>query len=291
MKQKFSDRIIALISFLVVGIFGLLCLYPILLTISVSFSDNYLVQIHGYKLIPEKFSADTYVYIFTTNAKNIFNAYKVTIFVTIAGTLLAMLVTSMMAFALSIRSLKYRNGISLFSYFTVIFSAGIVPWYIVCINILHLKDSIFALILPYSVNVFYLFLLRNYFQSIPDSIFESAKIDGANYFYIYYKIAVPLAKTALLTVGLLYSLSFWNDWWLAIMLITKKKLFPLQYYLYNIMSNVQALQQGVATSHITLPTETAKMATTCITIGPIIFLYPFVQKYFVKGITIGAVKG
>lgn len=295
MKQRFSDSMIKAFSYVYIGIFAVICIYPLLLTVAVSFSDNRLVMMHGYKLIPEKSTLDSYVYIFRTNGARILNSYGVTIFQTAAGTLISMFVTSMMAFALMWKTLKYRNAISFFSYFTVIFSAGLVPWYIVCVNYLKLKNSILALILPYALSVWNLFLLRNFFQSIPDSLFESVEIDGGSYFLMYWKIGLPLAKTALLTLTLLYALQYWNDWFLAVMLITQRQLYPLQYYLYDIMSNVQAANQGMlptgVAGHIAFPTETTKMVVTCVTIGPIIFLYPFFQKHFVHGIIIGAVKG
>jgi putative aldouronate transport system permease protein len=294
MKRTASDRLVIAASYLYIGLFAIFCIYPLLLTISVSLSDNRLVMMHGYKLIPEKLTLDSYEYIFRTNGNRILNSYGVSIAQTVVGTLLSILVTSMMAFAIMWKKMKYRNVIAFFSYFAVIFSAGLVPWYIVCVNYLHLKNTIFALILPYTMSVWNLFLLRNFFKSIPDSIFESADIDGANYFHMYWAIGLPLAKTALLTVSLLYSLEYWNDWFLAVMLITERKLYPLQYYLYIVMSNVQAANQGQIPSgagHITFPTETSKMVVTVVTIGPIMFLYPFFQKYFVNGIVIGAVKG
>ncbi len=295
MKSGISDKIITGSSYAFVAIFAVLCLYPLFLTLGVSFSNENLVQIHGYKLIPEEFSLETYKYLFHQNGERIARSYGVTVVVTLAGSLLAMFVTSMMAYSISFKNLRYRNLIALYSYFTVIFSAGMIPWYIICVNLLHFRDNLLGLIFPYLVNVWFLFLLRNFFGSIPDAIFESAKIDGANYFYIYYKIAVPLSKTSILTVALLYALQYWNDWWLAIMFISKQELFPLQYYLYTIVSNVQALSSGQisssAANSVALPSETVKMAVTVVAIGPIIFLYPFIQKYFVKGIMVGGVKG
>ena len=293
MKLNVSDAFIKVFSYVFTGLFALFCLYPLLLTVAVSFSKENLVQIHGYKLIPEKFSLDAYTYLLVSNGDRILKSYLVTILVTLAGTLTALFLTSMMAFAMASKDMKYRNGIALFSYFTVIFSAGIIPWYIVCVNYYKLSDNLLGLILPYTVNVWFLFLMRNYYQSIPDAILESAKIDGAGYFYTYFRIASPLSKTALLTVALLYSLQYWNDWWLAIMFINKQELFPLQYYLYTIISNAQALASGNVSSltgKISLPTETIKMAATVVATGPIVFLYPFVQKYFVHGIMVGGVK-
>ena len=290
--NSLSDRLLTTVSYLVVGIFSLVCLYPLLLTLMVSISDENKVQIHGFRLIPEKFSLQTYKYLWDRASDSILGAYGVSLFVTAAGTLTAMAVTSLLAYTISQKNIKYRNVISLFCYITVIFSAGMIPWYIVCVNVLHIHNTIFALFIPYSVNVWNLFLLRNYFQSIPDALIESAIVDGANAFFVFYKLVVPLSKTAMLTVGMFYAIQFWNDWWLAIMLVTNSKLYPLQYYLYSLLTSAQALsQQNISSSNIPIPTETIKMATTMITIGPILFLYPFVQKYFVKGIMIGAVKG
>lgn len=294
MKKNMSDKIFIISAYTFLAVFALFCLYPLLLTLGVSLSDENMVAVKGYRLIPEKFSLDTYTYLFVHSGQRIIHAYGITIFITAVGTISALLITAMMAFSLSIKTLKYRNAIAKYSNFTIIFSAGIIPWYIVCVNYLHLSNNILGLIFPYLLSVWNLFLLRSYFQAIPDSIIESAKIDGANYFQIFAKIAVPLTSTGLLTIGMMYALQYWNDWWLSIMFITKRDLFPLQYYLFNIMSNVQALTSGRVSnigSKISLPTETVKMAVTVVAIGPIIFIYPFIQRYFVKGIMTGAVKG
>lgn len=294
MKKSFSDKIVSLVSYSILFVFSICSIYPLLLTLMVSISNENSVQLFGYKMIPKKISFETYAYLWDKSGDKILHAYSVTLIVTILGTLLSMMVTAMLAYAISQNNIKYKNAISLFAYFTVIFSAGIVPWYIVCVNILHITNTIFALFVPYLVNVWFLFLLRSYFQSIPTSLIESAKIDGANEFYTFVKIIIPLSKTAILTVSMFYALQFWNDWWLPIMLVSKKSLFPLQYYLFSILTNVQALSNSATSSvasNISLPTETVKMAVTIVTIGPIIFLYPFVQKHFVKGIMVGAVKG
>jgi putative aldouronate transport system permease protein len=294
MKTKsFSDKSVAFISHFCVLVFSLICLYPLLLTLMVSISDENRVQIHGFRLVPEKLSLDTYKYLWERASDNILNAYGVTTLVTVAGTLFAMAVTSMLAYTLSQKSVRHRDKISFFCYLTVIFSAGMLPWYIVCVNVMHIQNTIFALFVPYTVNVWNLFLLRNYFQSIPDAVIESAKMDGANQFMIFYRFVVPLSKTAVLTVGLFYAIQFWNDWWLSIMLITNSKLFPLQFYLFSLLTSAQALSSGqtMNASNISIPTETIKMATTMITMGPVILLFPMVQKYFVRGIMIGAVKG
>lgn len=293
-KRFVSDRVVKIFAYTFITFISFACLYPLLMVLGVSFSDNTAVVQHGYKVIPEIFSLDTYIYLFAHSGKRILKSYGVTIFVTVVGTCGAMLMTSMIAFAISIKSLKYRNTIAYICNFTIIFSAGLIPWYYVCTKWYHLTDSYLGLIIPSMFSVYNMFLMRTYFSEIPDSLYEAARIDGASWFRIYGTLAVPLSKTAMLTVGLMYALGYWNDWWNALMFINDRDKFPLQYYLYNIMSNVNAISSGRipagAAANIKLPAETVKMAVTIITIGPIIFLYPFIQKYFVNGIMTGAVK-
>ena len=216
------------------------------------------------------------------------------IFIPAVGTIGSLLVTSMCAFALSIKKLRYRNVIAYLCNFTIVFSAGLVPWYFICTNVLHLKNSVWSLIIPSLFSVWNMFLMRTYLSQVPYALYESALIEGAGWMRIFWRIAVPLSKTAFLTVGLMYALTYWNDWWNALMFIEKKELFPLQYFLYGILSNVNAISSGRVPAGVTgtlqLPAETVKMAVTIITIGPIIFLYPFIQKYFVSGVMSGAVK-
>jgi putative aldouronate transport system permease protein len=293
-SRLFSDRIVTSLAHLFIGLFGLLCLYPLVLTLSVSLSSESEIVRHGYSAIPQMATFNTYIYIFANSGMRILRSYGVTIFITVAGTVGAMLITSMIAFAISIKSLKYRNIIAFLCNFTIVFSAGLIPWYVVCVNYYGLKNNILALILPSIFSVWNMFLMRTYFSSISPSLYEAAKIDGATYLRIYWRIALPLSKTAVLTVGLMYALQYWNDWWNALIFINNKDLFPLQYYLYTILSNVNAISSGRvpsgAAAGITLPSETVKMAVTVITIGPIIFLYPMVQRYFVQGIMTGAIK-
>lgn len=293
-NRLLGDRMVTGVAFGFIGFFALVCLYPLILTLSVSFSSEQAIARNGYSINPQNFSLDTYKYIFVNSGMKILKSYGVTIFVTVVGTLGALLITSMIAFSLSIKKMKYRNILAFICNFTIIFSAGLIPWYIVSVNVYGLKNSILALILPSIFSVWNMFLLRTYFAYISPSLYEAAEMDGANYFTIYLKVALPLSKTGLLTVGLMYALQYWNDWWHALIFINDNKLFPLQYYLYNILSNVNAISSGRipsgASGSITLPAETVKMAITVITIGPIIFLYPFIQKYFVHGIMAGAVK-
>ena len=207
----------------------------------------------------------------------------VTIAVTIIGTLASMLVTCLISYAISIKEMRYRNVIAFICNFTSIFSAGLVPWYVVCVNWYNLSNTLWALILPSMFSVWNMFLMRTYFNNISQSLYDAAKIDGAGHWTIFFRIAMPLSKTAILTVGLMYLLSYWNNWWNALMFISDRDLYPLQYYLYSIVSNVNAISSGCipsgAAATIRLPSETVKMAVTIITIGPIIFVYPFIQRY------------
>lgn len=292
-RKNKSDTIVSIISYVFVGLFGLMCFYPLVLVLSVSFSNETEVLLNGYSIFPQGLTYDTYRYIFVNSGTKILQSYGVTIFITIVGTILALLVTSMIAFALSIKSLKYRNIIAFLCNFTIVFSPGLIPWYMVCVNLLHFKNSMLGLIMPSVFSVWNMFLLRTYFSTISPSLHEAAIIDGANWLTVFWRIAIPLSKTSLLTVGLMYALQFWNDWWNALIFIDEKRLFPLQFYLYNILSNVNAISSGRiprGMTNIKLPAETVKMAVTIITIGPILFLYPFVQKYFVQGIMTGAIK-
>lgn len=293
-RRPGSDLGLKAFAYVVVGLFGLICLYPLALTLTVSFTPESLIAREGYRLIPSALTGDTYAYIFAHSGARILRSYGVTLLITAAGTLTAVLVTTMISFAISIQQLRYRGLIAFLCNFTLIFSAGIVPWYVVCVNWYGLQNNIMALIVPSLFSVWQMFLMRTYFSAVPQSLYEAALIDGAGYFTIYRTIAMPVSKTAVLTIGMMYALNFWNDWWNALMFINDKNLYPLQYYLYSIISNVQAISSGRipsgAAASIRLPSETVKMAVTVITIGPIIFLYPLVQRYFVQGIIMGAVK-
>jgi len=199
----------------------------------------------------------------------------------------------MAAYALANKRVKYRNGWALYFYVTMVFSAGLVPWYIMC-NTLGFRDNLQALIIPSLIfSPFNMFLTRNFMKGIPDSLMESAYIDGANDATIAFRIYLPLCLPVLATISLFYALGYWNSWFNAIMLVEDKKLFPLQYLLFEIRSttNMLASMQEGALSNVVLPGESLKMATVVLTIGPIVLLYPQLQKYFVKGLVIGAIKG
>lgn len=293
-KRSASDKIILTGFYIITGVFAIMCLYPLLLAIGTSFADEASVTIHGYRVIPKQFSLSAYEMIFGSLGKNLLNAYVVTIGVTVIGTILSLLVSSAFAYVLTVEEFKPRGPLNMFLYIPMIFSAGLLPWYIICTKYYHLTDSFLALLLPCCMNTFNVFLLRNFFKSIPGELAEAAKIDGASYLRIFSVIYFPLAKVGLVTVGLFYALSYWNDYYLALMFINKQDMYPLQYYLYNMLANVQFIANQANASlgyNINIPLETTKMATICVTIGPIILLYPLAQKYITKGVIVGAVKG
>lgn len=269
------------------------CLTPFLLILSGSFTDQSSLLTDGYRLIPKVFSVEAYTFLFRVPG-DILRAYAVTIFVTLVGTACSLFVTSMAAFVLANKRFQYRNRVSFFFYFTTVFGGGLVPWYIFNIKYLHFKNNIIALLLPLMVNATYLLILKSYMKNIPDEVYESAYLDGASDWTIYSRIALPLSKAGLATVGLFTALNYWNDWYDAMLFIDDAKLYPLQYYLNDVLNKSQGMAAAAAQAGIPaaqIPTEPVKLAMTVVATGPIILLYPFLQKYFVKGVTIGAVKG
>ena len=226
--------------------------------------------------------------------QEILRAYGVSIFITSVGTVAGLFITTMTAYVLSRKDFRYRNKLSFFFYFITLFNGGLLSVYIFVVRYLHLKNSYLALILPIMVNVFYLIVMRTFISSIPDSIGESAKIDGASDFIIFLKLIIPLSTAGLATIGLFIALDYWNDWYNAMLYMTDYRKFPLQYMLYNLLSSQEALTRISSLSSVAvmdIPAQSLKLAMAVVATGPIVMAYPFVQKYFVKGITVGAVKG
>ncbi|MNI37976.1 L-arabinose transport system permease protein AraQ [compost metagenome] len=283
-----------IIGYLLIAAFAVMCLIPFIMILVGSFTDEDYIVKNGYSLFPGLFSTEAYQFIFK-NPKQIISAYRVTIIVTVLGTLLGLLLTAMTAYVLQRKDFMFRNAFAFYFFFTTLFSGGLVPWYIVMVKYLGLKDSILVLILPLLLNVFYIIIMRSFISAtIPDAISESAKIDGAGDFRIFISIILPLTKPALATIGLFIALNYWNDWYHATLFINKENLYPLQYFLYKILNSISFSNSSVAVQGgivVDTPKESFKLAMTVIATGPIILLYPFVQKYFIQGITIGAVKG
>lgn len=284
------------IGYVMLFLFGMICVVPFYLIIVSSFASEQALLRDGFRLLPKEWSLDAYGFVFTNPAR-IGRAYFNTIFVTIVGTCLSLTLSTLTGYVLSRRTFKWRNVFSFFFFFTTLFNGGLTPWYILCTRVLHLKNSYYALILPLMFSVWNMIIAKNYMKGIPYEISESAKIDGAGEFRIYWNLYIPIAKPLLATLGLFAALAYWNDWYNSMLFNSNEELQSLQYFLHDMLSTIQALKQLVAqgnaelASKVTLPTTSMKMAMTCVVTGPIIFLYPLVQRYFIKGLTIGAVKG
>ena len=297
MKKSKDIKLFNLINYTIITIVALICLIPFLLVLAGSFTDEKEIIMNGYSLFPSKLSLAAYKTALQ-EPMAILRAYGVTISLTILGTALGLFIVAMTGYVLQRKDFVLRNKISFFFYFTTLFSGGLVPWYILMVKYLHLKDNYLALLLPPLLSVFNIIIMKSYISGIPQALTESAKIDGAGDFQIFIKIIIPLLKPALATVGLFIALGYWNDWYNSMLFINNEKLFSLQYYLYRIVNNIEAYKNILAQtggssmgSVIEMPTESLKMALAIIVTGPIALLYPFVQKYFVSGITVGAVKG
>jgi putative aldouronate transport system permease protein len=252
-----------------------------------------VIRIYGYSFIPQKFSLEAYKLVFQYPEK-IGRGYVVSIGITSIGTFLGLFLITMTAYVISRKTFKLRNGISFYFFFTTLFNGGMVCTFIFYIRYLGLKDSYLALILPGMFNIFYLLIMRSFVSDIPQALIESAKIDGAGEFRIFLQIILPLLPSALATIGLFLALGYWNDWYNAMLYINDPNKYPLQYMLYDILMRAQAFSQIASKVGIqmqNLPTYSLKLAMAVVATGPIILVYPFVQKYFIKGITIGSVKG
>lgn len=292
-KMGKGDRRLMILSYICVAIFAIVCLFPFALMITSSFMTEKEIVAEGYKLFPKEWSTSAYRYLLNNSTKML-DAYKITIFITAVGTLIGLFIMSMAGYVLNRKDFKYRNFFSFFIYFTTLFSGGLVPTYILYVRYLNLKDNIWALILPGLVSAWSIFLMRNFMKSIPDELYESATMDGAGPFKIYLKVFMPLALPSLATIGLFLALGYWNEWYNASLYIDTASKYPLQYFLQK-MVNQTSIDSLTSLGHVidaaSVPTQSVKMATAVLATGPIILLYPFVQKYFVSGLTVGSVKG
>jgi putative aldouronate transport system permease protein len=293
--MKKPDAGLNIVTYVVVALFALLCIAPMILALMVSISTEQSIVKNGYSFWPESFSFQAYRMIFSSGSQ-VMRSYGVSIAVTAVGTALAVIITCFASYSLSTRNNKYMNRMGLFFFITMIFGAGIVPWYLISTR-LGLRNNFMALVIPSLLfSPFNMFLTKNFMQGIPESLRESAVIDGANDIHVAVKIYMPLCVPIIATIALFYGLAYWNDYWNAIMLVEDKNLYPLQYMLLRLKSQIQMLRDlqnimGSAAASQTPPSESIKMATALVTIGPIVLLYPYLQKYFVSGLTIGSIKG
>jgi len=273
--------------------FSIACVVPLLMIVSASFSTEGGIQRHGYTLLPVEFSTLAYEFILRS-PQQILQAYAVTGVVTAAGTLGGLVVTAMLAYAISRRSFGARRPLSFYIFFTLLFNGGLIPFYLFVVQVLQLKNSLLALILPLMVNGWNVLILRTQFSQLPEELLDAARIDGADEWRIFFQIVVPISTPVLATVALFMMLGYWNDWWLSLLFIDRPQLYSVQFLLYNLQASLQVLQSDPRAvqmlGSVELPAQTARMAMAVLAIGPIAFVYLFLQRYLVRGITIGSLK-
>jgi putative aldouronate transport system permease protein len=288
MKSKHITTVILLSAM------SVLILLPLWYMVSVSFSNDADISVFGYSFFPRNISLTAYRQAFAV-PHIIINAYGVTALVTALGTFMSLMITTALAYPLSRRDYAYRKFTSVYVLIPLLFNGGMVSQYLINTQVLKLSDTIWALMLPYGVNVWYTFMMRSFLSGLPSELYESAKIDGAGEFRVYFTIVLPLSTAGLATIGLFYAFAFWNDWWLAMMYINKRQnLAPLQMLLQRILSNIEfftkQLPAGIRVEG-GIPLEGTRMARAVLAAGPMLVVFPFFQKYFIKGISVGAVKG
>ena len=289
-KFKLSKMFIHIIMIL----FTLFCVLPILLVIIISFMKEKEIFTTGYTFFPEQITFAAYKQIFL-NPKQLFTSYSVTIITTLVGTVVGLWLTASMAYAISRKDYRFRKLLAFYVFFTMLFNGGLVPTYIMIVSWLHINNTIFALLYPYLCGAFNVILMRSFFRTIPDALIESAKIDGASEIRIFVQLILPLSKPGIATVGLFIAFSYWNDWFQSLMYTSDLKLISLQYLLVSIMKNIEFLNSAAGRmlggAAVDLPQYSARMAMCVLAAGPMLFIFPFFQKYFVKGLTVGSIKG
>ena len=295
MKIKDSSAAgFSVIKGVLLTILSLLCVLPFIVIVSGSFTSNREIIRSGFSLLPRGFTVEAYRTIFKT-PEDILQAYKMNVYYTGIGTALGLIIITLTAYVISRKEFKYRNTVSFLIYFTTIFGGGMIPWYLMYANVLNLRGSTLAIWFPALITPFLVILMRTFIVgAVPDAVVESAKIDGAGHWRIFWQIVLPVLGPGLATVGLFQALGYWNDWYRSSMFSTSSRTWSLQFYLYDLVNSTQAMRQMAQYANINtadLPTQSVKLAMSVVATGPILILYPFVQRYFVSGITVGAVKG
>ncbi len=288
-----SDKIIRGFGYFFISLYAIACVFPFLLIIGTSFTNESVIRAEGVKLIPKEFSLQAYQMVIKGGL--IWKSYILTILLTVCGTAIGLSIIAMTGYALQRKDFILRNVISFFIYFTSLFQAGLAPYYLLMTQTYHLKDSYFAVLLPLLMSPWLIILMKNFVKSIPFEITESGKIDGAGDMKIFTALILPMLKPALATIGLFLALGYWNEWYQSSLFLSSRiTVVPLQYNLYKVVNEVQQLRNSIAGQYVSLkdiPSEGLKMATAVLATGPIVFLYPFGQKYSIGGITVGEVKG
>ncbi|MBT2700951.1 carbohydrate ABC transporter permease [Bacillus sp. ISL-40] len=292
-----SDRITQWVSHIFLIILAAGSIIPFIILLSSSLTDEAAIMKEGYSFIPKEMSFDAYNYLLN-NSSSILRAYGITILVTVFGTFVSLAMTSFLAYALSRRDLPYKNVFAFLVFFTLLFNGGLVPTYLVYTQVFDIKNTIWALIVPgLLMNGFNVLLMRTFFMtSIPEPVIESARMDGAGEFRTFFSIILPLSLPILATIGLLQTIIYWNDWFNGLIYITEPSLFSIQNILNRMLSDIQFLASsnlGTNASQAAsqVPTTGVRMAIAVIGVLPILIAYPFFQKYLVKGIALGSVKG
>ena len=290
-----GDWLFSAVVYTIAAAFTLFCFLPFYTMVVASVTEKHALISNGYRLWPTAFSVEAYQWVL--RGQQVIRGYEVTVFVTVVGTMLSLLLMSALAYTMSDKKFKLRNPIAFYVYVTMIFSGGIIPWYITMRSV-GLYDNVWALIVPMLMNPWWIFILRNYFNSLPAEMLESSRIDGASDLQILARIVLPLSTPVLATTGLFVSVAYWNDWWHGVMLLDFADFRPLQVIILRVVNNIQAIRSAMSVPGTTIsidmsqiPDLSIRMAIVVITIGPIIFVYPFVQRYFIQGLTLGAIKG
>lgn len=273
---------------------SLVWILPMLIVVSASLTDETALAKNGFTLWPSQFSLAAYRFLFA-DPSQLLRAYGVSLLVTSAGTILSLFVMSLIAYPLSRPEFKYRNVVTFFVFFPMLFNGGLVASYIVNTRYYHLNDSLFALFLPALVVSFYVLLLRTFFSSLPNEVIEAARIDGASEWQTFFRIVLPLSKPALATVGLFLVLMFWNDYFQALIYINTQEKSPLQLLLFNVLNNAEVVArlqtQTAQVLNAQAPTQSVRMAMAVLATGPVAFAFLYLQRYFVRGLTVGSIKG
>lgn len=292
-KLGASDIFIRGFGYILITLYALACIFPFLIIVGSSFTSEAVIRAEGVQLIPKEISLEAYKMV--TKSGGIWKSYGLTIGMTLVGTLIGMAIISMTGYALQRKDYPFRNAISFYIYFTSLFSAGLAPYYLLMTQTYKLKDNYLAVLLPLLMTPWLIILMKNFMKAIPHEITESGKIDGAGDMRIFIDLILPMSKPALATIGLFLALSYWNEWYQSSLFLSAKvSVKPLQYTLYEVVNKIDALKNSVAGQYVNLtdiPQESVKMANAVLATGPIVLLYPFVQRYFISGITVGAVKG
>jgi len=293
MKKKID--VLQLVIYIVFILLAASVIAPFMIIVSASITEEEDIIYNGFKVLPQTVSFAAYKYIFT-NPQSILDAYKTTIAFSVLGTVLSTLFMAMLAYPLSSKKMRGKKVLSFYVYFTMLFSGGLVPGYILNTQYLHLDNTLWIYILPTMISPWYVFMMRSFFKDLPVSLIESMKIDGASEYRVFFTLILPLSKPIIATVALFILLLRWNDWNTAMLYIDDQSLISLQYLLQKLLRDVQFMMDNVGSVNVDLdisniPTTTLQMAMSVLATGPALIVFPFFQKYFVRGITVGSVKG